>query len=83
MTNGTPGWSMKLLKAAVDAGRIVALRRDGGDQVGAGGVAARVRLEVAADAGAELLRADVVLEHAEHAAALLVGDAVERRLDVA
>ena len=76
-----PGLVDETQERRLDRDRIGALRRDRVDQVGAGGVAARVRLQVGPHAVAERCLANVVLEHRQHRATLLVGDAVERTLD--
>ena len=55
---------------------------DAGQEIARGGVPVGVRAEVRLDSPAEGLGADPLLEHAEHRRALLVGDGVERVLDV-
>jgi hypothetical protein len=59
-----------------------ALRGERGDQIGGGRVAARVLLQVAADAALEHLGPEPAVERHDHARALAVGDRVKRVRDV-
>ena len=59
--------------------RLAGRRLERAPQVGGGGVAVGVALHIGADAGAERVLAEIVLQHADEGLALGVGDGIERR----
>ena len=68
------------LEGLLDLGAVGALG-DRADEVLRGRHTVGMAVHVQADAGAEVVLADIALEHLQHAAAFLVGNAVESVLD--